>query len=58
VTLEDPDNEYFPFKDYQTSGIPEILGYLSQDTTEEQGKKLKKQDSYGYKKLMAERYII
>jgi hypothetical protein len=53
------DSEIDPYAGYQESGIPETLGYLNkEELSEEKLKSLKKKDSYGYKKLLAETYLF
>lgn len=48
-----------PYKGFQEAGIPEPMGFIEKEKlTPEQLKKLKKQDSYGFKKLLAETLII
>jgi hypothetical protein len=48
-----------PYSTFQQCGIPEELGYLRKtELTEEQLKSLKKKDSYGFKKLLAESLLL
>lgn len=46
------------YKDYQETGIPESLGYLKTKLGKEERRKLRKQDSYGFKKLQAEELLV